>query len=135
MLTFPGDRDVKKFLRTQVRPALEDFAVELRKRDIDATVVELEADEKPDRIRLEVRCGGRLDFVYEVRSRAHLMPSQEHAGEALYAMADGDRYYRAEVHLAQGGQDYCVMGWTRDQITHDVLAQYENHLQFLQSMR
>jgi choline/glycine/proline betaine transport protein len=42
---------------------------------------------------------------------------------------------RAEVHLSQGGQDYCVMGWTRDQITHDVLNHYENHLQFLHSMR
>jgi choline/glycine/proline betaine transport protein len=39
------------------------------------------------------------------------------------------------VHLAEGGQDYSVMGWTRAQVTHDVLGQYENHLQFLHAMR
>jgi choline/glycine/proline betaine transport protein len=46
-----------------------------------------------------------------------------------------ERFYRADVHLSQGGQDYCVMGWTRQQIVHDVLNHYENHLQFVHSMR
>jgi choline/glycine/proline betaine transport protein len=50
-------------------------------------------------------------------------------------LSDAERYYRAEVHLAQGGQDYCVMGWSQDQITHDLLQHYTNHLRFLQSMR
>jgi choline/glycine/proline betaine transport protein len=63
------------------------------------------------------------------------MPDERLAGEAIASLAEGDRYFRAEVHLSQGGQDYCIMGWTRDQITHDVLNHYENHLQFLHSMR
>ena len=40
-------------------------------------------------------------------------------------------YVRAEVFLKEGGQDYDLMGWSREQIIHDVLDQYEKHLSFL----
>ena len=43
-------------------------------------------------------------------------------------------YWRAEVHLTQGGQDYDVMGWTEEQIANDLLDQYERHLNFLNHM-
>ena len=70
-----------------------------------------------------------------VRCRAHAMPDEKHAGEAIASLAEGDRYYRAEVHLSQGGQDYCIMGWSREQITHDVLNHYGSHLEFLKGLR
>ncbi|MFN6882571.1 choline transporter, partial [Proteus mirabilis] len=41
------------------------------------------------------------------------------------------KYYRAEIHLKEGGQDYDVMGWTKEQIIHDILDQYEKHIHFL----
>jgi choline/glycine/proline betaine transport protein len=132
LLTFPEDQSVQRFLHDEVAPALRDFANELKRHDVDATVTE-QADDGS--VRLEVLSGGEIDFVYEVFCRAHAMPDERLAGEAIAAMADDDRFYRAEVHLSQGGQDYCIMGWTRAQITHDVLSQYENHLQFLTSMR
>lgn len=44
-------------------------------------------------------------------------------------------FYRAEVHLREGGQDYDVMNWTREQVIADVLDQYEKHLHFLDLMR
>jgi choline/glycine/proline betaine transport protein len=43
----------------------------------------------------------------------------------------GQRIFRAEVHLAEGGQDYDVMGWSQEQIIVDILNQYEDHLHFL----
>jgi choline/glycine/proline betaine transport protein len=133
LLSFPEGGSVRRFLHAEVAPALRDFATELARHEVDATVTE--QNEGGGSVRLEVLSGGEIDFVYEVVCRAHAMPDERLAGEAIAAMAEDDRFYRAEVHLSQGGQDYCIMGWTRDQITHDVLGQYENHLQFLTSMR
>lgn len=125
LLAFPEDRSVRSFLHEEVVPALRNFAEELQRHDVKAKVTEEMGEE--DRVRLEVLNGDETDFVYEVRCKDRAVP-HEHLGNA-------NHYYRAEVHLSQGGQDYCVMGWSRDQITHDVLTQYTNHLQFLQSMR
>ena len=133
LLSFPEDQKVRRFLRDEVVPALQDFASELRLHDVEAAVLS-RFDERSN-VRLEVLSGGEIDFVYEVRSRPHPMPDERLAGEAIASLGSGDRFYRAEVHLSQGGQDYCIMGWTRDQITHDVLNHYENHLHFLHSLR
>lgn len=133
LLDFPADQSVRKFLKEQVTPALRDFAQELESHEVAARVTE-QSNDQPS-VRMEVLNSGEIDFVYEVRSRVHAMPDERLAGEAIASMAEGDRYYRAEVHLSQGGQDYCIMGWTREQISHDVLSQYENHLHFLTTLR
>jgi len=133
LLTFPDDGNVRRFLLTEVTPTLQDIAAELQVHDIEARV-EKRFDER-SRVRLEVLTDGELDFLYEVRSTPHAMPDERLGGTALASLAEGDRYFRAEVHLSQGGRDYCIMGWTRDQITHDVLNHYENHLEFLKSVR
>ena len=57
------------------------------------------------------------------------------AGKAIAQLDPGERYHRAEVHLSEGGQDYDVMGWTRDQILADLVEQYEKHLRFLHLLR
>ena len=44
-------------------------------------------------------------------------------------------YYGAEVHLREGGQDYDIMGWNKEQIISDILDQYERHLHFLHLVR
>ncbi|MEE4108000.1 MAG: BCCT family transporter, partial [Halieaceae bacterium] len=133
LLSFPEDRHVRRFLRTEVEPALRELAGELAEHDIEARVTQ-RFDDKC-RVRLEVLSDGELDFLYEVRSTPHAMPDERLGGTALASMAEEDRYYRAEVHLAQGGRDYCIMGWNRDQISHDVLNHYEAHLEFLKSVR
>ena len=133
LLTFPEDRNVRRFLRDDVVPALQALADELAIHDVEAKVAA--RFDNQSRVRLEVLNGGEIDFVYEVRCRAHAMPDEKHAGEAIASLAEGDRYYRAEVHLSQGGQDYCIMGWSREQITHDVLNHYGSHLEFLKGLR
>jgi choline/glycine/proline betaine transport protein len=42
-----------------------------------------------------------------------------------------DSHARLVVHLEAGGQDYDVMGYSRGQVIHDCLDNYEQHLQFL----
>ena len=133
LLSFPEDRNVRRFLRDEVTPTLQALADELAIHDVEAKVSSRFDDHS--RVRLEVLSGGEIEFVYEVRCRAHAMPDEKHAGEAIASLAEGDRYYRAEVHLSQGGQDYCIMGWSREQITHDVLNHYGSHLEFLKGLR
>jgi choline/glycine/proline betaine transport protein len=37
--------------------------------------------------------------------------------------------------LETGGQDYDVLGFTRDELMQDVLQQYDRHFQFLHAAR
>ncbi|MEJ2531860.1 MAG: BCCT family transporter [Halioglobus sp.] len=133
LLRYPGDNAVQRFEKEIVLPALGDFATELQARGVQCRVLDLVSDRGA--VRLEVYHGGELDFLYEIRCREHAMPGHAVAGTALGELAEQDRFYRAEVHLAEGGQDYDVMGWSREQLTVDVLQQYENHLQFLHALR
>ena len=48
---------------------------------------------------------------------------------------DDIQYYRAEVFLSEGGQDYDIMGWTREQVIGDIISQYEKHMYFLHMVR
>ena len=84
-------------------------------------------------VRLEVSHGEEVDFTYEVRASRHSLP------DASIGVPDGgaeaESFFRAEVHLAEGGQDYDVMGWSQEQIIVDILNQYEDHLHFLHTLR
>ena len=81
---------------------------------------------------LTVQQGDEIDFQYVVAARRHARP-----GMAL--SADGsevdDGYFRAEVHLREGSQDYDLMGWSREQVLQDLLEQYQRHLHFLHVLR
>lgn len=135
LLRFPSDRQVLKFQKRVVLPALQQFADELRKNDVSCQVVDDIKD--GHRVRLEVVHGDEVDFVYEVRCRHHRMPEGDfHAPEEEATMENvpDNVYFRAEVHLSEGGQDYDVMGWDQEQLVLDVLQRYENHLHFLHSV-
>ena len=132
LLRFPSDRQVLKFQKRVVLPALQQFADELRKNEVSCQVVD--DIKEGHRVRLEVVHGDEVDFVYEVRCRHHRMPEGDfHAPEEEATMDNvpDNVYFRAEVHLSEGGQDYDVMGWDQEQLVLDVLQRYENHLHFL----
>lgn len=133
LLRYPGDNAVQRFEKEVALPALGDFAAELQAHGVQCRVLDQVAGRGS--VRLEVYHGGELDFLYEIRCREHALPGHAVAATALGELADQDKFCRAEVHLAEGGQDYDVMGWSREQLTVDVLQQYENHLQFLHTLR
>lgn len=135
LLRFPGDKQVLKFQQRVVLPALHQFANELQKNNVACRVVDEIQDGQ--RVRLEVFHGSELDFVYEVRCRHHRMPDGGfNAPNEVSSDPDtpDNVYFRAEVHLSEGGQDYDVMGWNQEQLVLDVLQRYENHLHFLHSV-
>jgi choline/glycine/proline betaine transport protein len=121
----PTRAEVLAFLAEVATPALEEVCQELRARGVEARLFREE-----DRIRLIAMPGTREEFRYGIRARGFALPSfafAERGGPA----DDHDRYYRAEVHLREGGQDYDVIGYGRGEIIADVLSHYERHLNFL----
>ena len=125
----PRRAHVTRFIAEVVRPACEEVAAELRKQGHDVQVLERE----DGRVALELAQPGEGHFLYEVRPRAFTSPS--------FVLLDEDegtearKYFRAEVHLREGGQDYDVMGWNRDDVISDILDQYERHLHYLHVVR
>ena len=78
--------------------------------------------------------GDEVDFQYLVTGHEHPLPGEALAGDNEPKPSERN-YFRAEVHLNEGSQDYDIMGWTQQQIVHDLLEQYEKHLHFLHVLR
>ena len=128
---FPKRSQVKRFMSEVILPAMKMVEAELEKQ----TTPSCTDDSAEDRLHFEVNLGNELNFVYEVRLRAYLQPTFALAGMGDVEKDEEQKYYRAEVYLKEGGQDYDVMGWTQEQIIHDILDQYEKHLHFLHGVR
>jgi choline/glycine/proline betaine transport protein len=126
----PRRREVLNFLDTVVKPALHEVAAELRKQQMDARVEE--GDD--GRVWVGVRHGDEVDFFYSVRPRPYEPPTLV-MRDTRSSRAEALKYYRAEVHLREGGQDYDIMGWSKEYVISDVLEQYERHIHFLQAVR
>ena len=132
LLDYPIGNDVQRFQRDVVSPAMNEFVAELERHQVVARISNEIAE--GGGIRLEVAHGDEIDFVYEVRRRSHPLPDESLTGGV--ASSDEPQYfYRAEVHLREGGQDYDIMGWSREQVVLDILNQYETHLHFLHAVR
>ena len=89
------------------------------------------------RSKLEVQHNEEVNFVYEVRPRAYVRPDfmTQDDSEDEHEEREERKYFRAEVHLMEGGQDYDIMGWSRDEVIDDILDQYEQHMHFLHVVR
>jgi choline/glycine/proline betaine transport protein len=121
---FPVRDEVYRFMDTDVRPAIEAVATQLREQGLDVTT-----HVEPGQMELVVDHGEQQVFRYQVMMRGYLTPS--FAAQRFR----NQRYYRAEVHLYEGGQDYELVGYSRQQIINDIIDQYERHLQFLHLTR
>ncbi|MBQ4847736.1 choline BCCT transporter BetT [Pseudoalteromonas sp. MMG005] len=128
IVDFPSKPNVNKFINNAALAAINSVASELKQHNIET---QIEQDEKLGRISLLVLLGEELDFKYEVRRRSSDKPS--------YVEEDDDdsedKYYRAEVHLREGGQDYDIMGWSKEAVINDILDQYHKHMHFLHTVR
>ncbi|MGE7369636.1 BCCT family transporter [Neorhizobium sp. NPDC001467] len=129
IISYPRKAEVSTFMTTVATPALADVAAELRKRSLDAAV-----EENDQRLKLVVSPGTAEEFSYGIRMRPYDMPSYSFI-ESQSNRKAGEKYYRAEVFLSDGSQDYDVMDFGRDELIEDVLAQYDRHFQYLHAVR
>ncbi|MFJ9991862.1 BCCT family transporter [Pseudomonas putida] len=123
---FPRRSHVQRFIADVALPACQSVTEEWRRQGYECSVEEGEGG----RVTLKVGPSDEV-FVYEIRPRAYAMPSfvrSDAAGEER-------KYFRAEVHLREGGQDHDVMGWSKDEVIGDILDHFERHLHFLHLVR
>ncbi len=117
-------QDVRAFIDNTVRPAMEAVAKQIDKSQLQSTIEESKA-----MIRLTVSHGVNAAFKYEIRLREYAIPSV--AFPKLPRRDQEKTYWRAEVHLREGPQNYDAAGYTIEQLTSDLLAQFEMHMQSL----
>lgn len=126
----PDRQQVCQFIQKSAKPALKEVATVLQQRGQDAKVI----DGNDDDIWLEIRHGNEIDFYYHVRPRGYERPAFTLDDTRTGRVKDLE-YYHAEVHFKEGGQDYDIMDWSKDDIITDVIDQYERHLGFLSALR
>lgn len=129
ILSHPTKTRVEAFIDERVVPALQQVAAEIQSHDSSAHAVL-----KSDSAELIVAHQDEADFHFAVKPNGCLKPA--------FAFPEFDpdderveRFYRAEVHLADGGQKYCIFGYTQEQIINEVLKQYNRHIQHLHMAR
>ncbi len=98
---------VKRFMDDVIQLAMTLVQEELNKQGTISHI----SDAVEDRIRLEVDLGNELNFIYEVRLRGIAHRPSLAAMDNNEQQTEQHRYYRAEVYLKEGGQNYDVMGW------------------------
>ncbi|MGB1298114.1 MAG: choline transporter, partial [Psychrobium sp.] len=125
ILSTPDKKNVNTFIASDVKKAFEKVKKQFDANDIQATI-----STTPTGILLIVSHGDEHDFCYGIHKKQHAQPDFNTDGEN-----DSETYYRAEVHLAEGGQDYDVMGWSEDSVINDIIDQYQKHLHFLHVLR
>lgn len=116
-------------MRETATEALRAVATELEKRSLVTTLAE-----EPGKLKLTVAPGQPEEFVYGVRMRRYETPGYSFF-ESQSNRKRADYYYRAEIYLLDGGQNYDVMEFSKEELIQDVLEQYERHFQYLHAIR
>ncbi|MGE4294272.1 MAG: BCCT family transporter [Campylobacterales bacterium] len=124
LVSFPDRAAVAGFIRHTGLESMQQVADELKRRGWPA---QAQFDEENDRAIFSVFREGRLDFVYEIRLRAHPLP--DFTGS--HASGQSGEYYSAEVFLKRGSQAYDLYGVDREMILNDLVDQFEKYLRFL----
>ncbi|SEL85247.1 choline/glycine/proline betaine transport protein [Colwellia chukchiensis] len=124
IVDYPNKSNVNKFIKQTVLPAFE-----LVSEELEANQVKVEISDK-NGVSLIIDHGDEQKFIYQVLARKYLQPDFVNEGED-----DEQSYYRAEVHLAEGGQDYDIMGWSKTAVINNLIDQYQKHLHFLHLLR
>ncbi|MCF8478275.1 MAG: choline BCCT transporter BetT [Pseudolabrys sp.] len=127
IVSYPNRAKAEAFLRNVAGPALDAVAKEIDKTGATAGIAREE-----HRVTLEVLAGETAaPFHYGIRLRRYDIPSfafpEFRPGEA----SEAESYYRAEVHLHEGGQGYDVLAYSQEQLIADVLSHFRKHMHML----
>ncbi|PKG35408.1 MULTISPECIES: choline BCCT transporter BetT [Psychrobacter] len=141
IVSFPSHTQVERFLQSVVRPAMTEVENELKAgglktsldirnpahigQDIDEGMDE--SSGQIDGLKLRVGHGDEDDFIYEV----NLIKAERPNFTLSKSTKNAEYYYRAEVFLSEGSQEYDLVGYSKEQVLVDILNQYERHLQYL----
>nr|WP_264080501.1 BCCT family transporter [Paraphotobacterium marinum] len=125
LLNQSNKKDAKIFIVDTVVPAIQTIAEEIKENGIKAKVFI-----EKDSVKLIIPKNTDINFVYSVKLRKFINP--EFTEEDINDLIPEEQiYYRAEVFLEQGGQQYDILGYTKEQVIADILTQYEKHLYYI----
>ncbi|GAB3294802.1 BCCT family transporter [Pseudidiomarina andamanensis] len=131
IIDFPSKSVGQRFLLQVVEPAFKDVAEEM---EASGLTVVLQVDDKNLKT-FRVIHGDEIDFIYQVELASHIQPAFIYAEGEQVDAPEEQKYYRAEVHLREGGQDYDILGWSRDAVIGDIIDHYHKHMHFLHVLR
>jgi len=117
--------EAQAYLETTARQAMEEVLAQLITQNILHAGIEAEEN----LIRLTAGQGEEFDFLYEIKLREYSLPSI--AFPELPTKKPERNYWRAEVTLLEGAQQYDVAGYSKEELMSDILTQFENHLHLL----
>lgn len=126
IISLPNKKNADKFISEVIEKVFDEVRAEFEKNGLQAKISK---DEKRNFINLIVGLGDEMDFSYGVKLVRMESPDYTRALEG------DDLYYRAEVFLKEGGQDYDILGWSEATIINDIVEQYRKHMQFLHTIR
>jgi len=126
IVTFPDENAVRRYMQKIVKPAMSEVGGEFKAQQFNIVINETDAA-----LVLTVTMGNDPDFVYAVYSTATHQP--EFGPSEIQEVDESDKptYYRAEVHLSEGGQNYDIMGWSKISVINDVIDQFQKHQHFI----
>ncbi|CZE46143.1 BCCT family transporter [Campylobacter geochelonis] len=123
IIYLPEQTTAQSFVKTVVAPVFFEIKTEFKKNGLNSKIITDKANHK---IHIVVALKDESDFLYGIKLVEREKPS--------YASKD-DSYYRAEVFLKEGGQNYDVFGWAKQTLINDIVEQYRKHMQFLHIVR
>lgn len=122
IIEHPNKDDAREFLSEIAFFAFSEVCDEFLKNGLTA---KLNFEPEKNKIELNVRLGDEREFIYGVRLVRAEAPDY----------VSGAMYYRGEVYLSEGGQDYDVIGWSKEALINDMVEQYAKHVHFLYKVR
>ncbi|WP_448211617.1 BCCT family transporter [Colwellia sp. MEBiC06753] len=132
ILSTPDKQNVDSYIQSTVSKAFKKV-----QREFEDNGIKVEIATPASGIELNVFHGDEYDFIYGVHKKQHIQPdfNLDSQTPANAAELEPETYYRAEVHLLEGGQDYDIMGWSETAVINDIIDQYQKHMHFLHLLR
>ena len=124
-LSTPDRATVCGYLRAEVVEALAAVSDAMQAHGVDSRITDQSDRDDDPFVELEVHGKSEEPFLYRVVVLAAMQVDPHNPGQS------GRSYYQLDIVLRNGGQGYNVMGYTRDQLIHDVLDQYQKHQEYL----
>lgn len=128
MFSQPTGEEVDRYIGETVAPALEEVASELRSYGYEVALKSARG-----KAQMRVIDADKPEFVFQVERRLYDEPyfSTPDTDEADADDSRNSEYARAEVILSDGGQHYCVFGFSKVQVIRELLRNFERHNQWL----
>jgi choline/glycine/proline betaine transport protein len=130
IVTFPDEKAVQRYITKVVAPALTEVGKEFELQQFSVSV-----DDSNDALVLTVSMGNDPDFIYAVYAVPTEQPEFGPCETQTLDENEKATYYRAEVHLSEGGQNYDIMGWSKISVINDVIDHYHKHQHFIHLLK